>query len=211
LPRELLAIRLDLLFLLDQPAASVFELRLEKLVRAFRQHLAVAEVLLDEQRRETFGHSRNSPGIGTRITDPERLTGEDVYPDVAAHGLDDVLHDPRPAFVGVEIEVLNDSLQPTPAENLLNERLQTIFDSRGDRRTHVLLGNALRDDQNDRLGSIPIRKCMHNKGGGCGDNREWHQEHPNSRLDNPKDVFRVIGLTWQHWISFRVRTPAPTR
>ena len=44
------AVLLELLLLLDEPAPRVLELRIEEFVGGLGQHLAVAQVLLDEQR-----------------------------------------------------------------------------------------------------------------------------------------------------------------
>ena len=60
------AVLLELLLVLDQPPARVFELRFEELIRPFGQHLTVAQVLVDEQRREPLGDPhRRARIVGT--------------------------------------------------------------------------------------------------------------------------------------------------
>jgi len=70
---------------------------------------------------------------------------------VAAHLLHDVFHDAGPALFRVEVELLDDPLEPRAAHDLLRQRLQPILDARRHGRPHVCFRHALRYDENDCL------------------------------------------------------------
>ena len=63
LPRKLLPVGFEPLLLLDQTVSCILKLHLEKLVGAFSKRRAVAQVLLDEERREALRDALNGPGI----------------------------------------------------------------------------------------------------------------------------------------------------
>ena len=68
--------------LLDQPAPRVLELRLEKLVRALGQHLAVPQVLFDEERGQPLGDPHHRPRLVADVADTERVAPDDLRLDV---------------------------------------------------------------------------------------------------------------------------------
>jgi hypothetical protein len=190
-----LPVRFNLLFLIEQPTASVFELRLQKLVRIVGEHFAVAQVLFDEQRGEPLRDPHHHPRVVADEADAERIAAEDLDADVAAHLLDDVLHDSGLALLGVQIEVPDDTLETRAAQNLLDQGLEAIFDSRRDRRTDVALRNALRYDENHRLGAILVGQVVHPHRGCRRNDRKRQQQHPDSRPENLQHVFRFVDLT----------------
>ena len=79
---ELLAVGLELLLLLDQTPPRILELRLEKLVRAFSEHLTIAQVLLDEQRRQPLGDPHHGARVPADIADPEGVALDDLHVDL---------------------------------------------------------------------------------------------------------------------------------
>ena len=152
LARVLAAVILEPLLVLDQTPPRVLELRFQELVGALGQHFPVAQILFDEQRRQTFGHPHRGSRVAGGEADAEGVALDDLDFDFLPHPLDDVFHDRGAALVGVEIEILNDPFEPRAAQDLLRDRLQPILDARGHRRAHVALGHALRDHQDQRLG-----------------------------------------------------------
>ena len=123
---------LELVFLDFQPAARVFELALKEQARVLGKTLAIAEVLFDVERCQPFRDLARRSGIAARISDLEGLLaiGRRVDLDVAAHLLDDVLHDGALSPVlPVQVVVGDDALEPRPAEDLVVDRSQAIFDA----------------------------------------------------------------------------------
>ena len=57
------AVRFHRLFLLDEPAACIFQLGVEELARRVSQHRAVFQVLLDEERGQPLGHEHRRPAV----------------------------------------------------------------------------------------------------------------------------------------------------
>jgi hypothetical protein len=78
------AIFLQLLFMLDQPALGIFELRVEERIRVLRDILAIPQVLFDEQRREPFSGLLGRPRITADIRHAKRLFALDLDEDVVA-------------------------------------------------------------------------------------------------------------------------------
>ena len=126
----------QLVLVQHQLAARFVELRRQELVRAFGQHFAIAQALVDEQRRQPLGHAHRDPRVAGLVADAERVALDDVDADVArAHPLDDVFHQLLVgALLRIQVEVRDDLLEPGAAEDLLADRLQAILDARGHRR-----------------------------------------------------------------------------
>ena len=132
------------LLVLDKAAARVLELRVEKLVRSFGLHFTIAQVFLDEQRRQPFGDLLRGCGIVTDEAHTERVAALDLDVDVCASTRSRPPWRPCAASPR-RVEILNQSLQTRPAQNLLAQRRQTILDSRRHGRLHVALGHPLRE------------------------------------------------------------------
>ena len=147
------AILLELLFVLYQSTFRILKLRLEKLVRVFCHVLSVAEVLLDKQRRKPFRGFLGRSGLLADIRNPERLFSFRLDRDVVAHALHDVFHRELALQFFVEIEIPDDPLQSRAAHNLVLQRVQPIFDLRGDGRRGPNVGvrDSLRDEHDQRF------------------------------------------------------------
>jgi hypothetical protein len=65
----LAAVHFDPLFNLHEAPTCVFQLRLEKLIRALGQHLAVSEALVDEQRGEALRDLHRPPRLVGHVAD----------------------------------------------------------------------------------------------------------------------------------------------
>ena len=65
-------------------------------------------------------------GLAGGEADAKGVALHDLDVDVLPHPLDDVLHEVGLRAIGVQVEVLDDALQPRPAENLLADRLEPI-------------------------------------------------------------------------------------
>jgi hypothetical protein len=114
----------------------------------------------------------------------------DVHQDVPAHLLDHVLHDEIAPLVLVEVELLDDAFEPGPAEDLLADHLQPVVDLRGHRRTHVVFGHALRDDENERRGPVPIGQ---QQGDDEGEARDEQRRDGDEPPVGPRDAKEVLG------------------
>ena len=188
--REPASILLELGFVLDQALACIGELRLQKTVGAFRQLLPVAEVLFDEERRQAVRHSHHGLRIVANVGNAKRIAlDDDLDVDVPAHILDDGLHELCAPLDGVEVEIANDPLEPGTAENLLCDRLQPVLDFRGDRRLDVGLGDTLRQHENQRFRSVPVRQEQRPGGSDGRDDGNGRQHQAGSP---PQDQQHVV-------------------
>ncbi len=61
------------LFGLEQPSLGVCQLGFQKLVRAFRLVLPVAQILFDVKRRQTLSHFLSNTGITAHIAEAKRF------------------------------------------------------------------------------------------------------------------------------------------
>src|SRR5258706_10834690 len=113
-----LAIGFELFLLFDQTAPGVLHLHGEKLVRSFRQYLAVTKVLFNEQGREAIRHPHNGRRIVANVRNAERISLENLNLDVVPHPLDDILFDSSAPLLRVEVEILDNPLQTRAAEDL---------------------------------------------------------------------------------------------
>ena len=166
LPVKFLAVLFKLLLVLDKPVASILELRLQELVRSLCKRLAITQALVDEEGGEPLRHVHRGEWIAGDEAHAKRIALHDLDADLLPHPLDDVLHDVGLTAIGVQIEILNDALQTRAAQNLLANRLHSFFDARGNRRAHVILGNPLRDHEDQRFRPIEVRQVMREHG--CG-------------------------------------------
>ena len=187
---ELATILLERLFVLHQPPARVFELRLDEFVRVLRQHRPVPQVLLDKQRCQTLGHLHDRLRLLAGEADTERIALDDLHVDVAPHPLDDVFHDRGTPLFAVQIEVLDDAFEARAAENLLADRLQTILDARRDRRLHVGLGHALGHDQDQRLRPELVRQLRRHERRRSRDDDARQQHRPPAPAGDGKYLLR---------------------
>ena len=137
------AVPFQLLLVLDEPLPGILELGFEELVGAFREHLAIAQVLFDEHRREPLGHLRRDSRIVRGVADGKRVPLHGLDADVPPHLFDDVFHGQEPALLRIECEVLDDPLEACPTQNLLADRPQSILDTGRHRRAHERLGHPL--------------------------------------------------------------------
>ena len=119
------ALRAQLLVLFHESAASVFELSKQKLIGAFGQHFPVPQILFDEQRRQAFGH----PHAPCADRSPMNPTRNVVTCSIASTFISMFFrilstissHDARAAFLLVQVELLDDALEPRSAQNLLRD------------------------------------------------------------------------------------------
>ena len=58
----------------------------------------------------------------------------------------------------VQVEILDDFLEPSTAEDLLADGVQPILDSRRHRRTDIVFRDLLRDDENHRIRTVFVWK-----------------------------------------------------
>ena len=131
------------------------------------------------------------------IGDAERVALERLDPDVArAHLLDDVFHDPGLALLLVQVEILDDALEPRAAQNLLADRLQPIFDARRDRRPDVALGHLLRHHEDDGLRPVPVRQIVRHHDRADRDQHKRQHDRPLAARRNLDEIFRCVRLTW---------------
>ena len=175
------------LFNFDESPFGILQLRLEEPICSLRQHLAVFEILIDEERREPLADLHRPARVVRHVTHPEPIAFDDLNVDVVRpHSLDDVLHDASAAEVLIQVKVLNDALQPRAAENLLADRLKPILDPGRHRRSHVTLGHALWHQHNEGLGFVPIwqRSRVSNRGKPSDEHR--HGDEPLATPRNPQ-------------------------
>ena len=69
-------------------------------------------------------------------------------------------------------------LQAGAAQDLLADRLQAIFDARGDGRLDVRFRHTLRHDENQRLGPVPVRQERRADRGQAGDDDKRDHNPP---------------------------------
>src|SRR5207249_9376932 len=117
-----LPIGLELLLVLDEAFTRIRELRFEKLTRSVGKYHTIAQILLDERRGQPLGDPLGDPWIVARVTHREGITLDRLDVDVAPHPLDDSFHRQIFPFFGIEIELLDDPLQPAPTEDLFTDR-----------------------------------------------------------------------------------------
>jgi hypothetical protein len=187
----LAAVLLQLLLRLDQLAARVLELRVQELVRVLGEVLAVADVLLDEQRRQALGHLLRRLRIVADVADAEGRVafGDRRDVDVAPHPLHDVLHHFRPAQALVEPEVGDDALEPRAAQNLLVDRRQPLLDRRRHRRLHVRVGHALRHDHDQRFRPVLVDELVRHPRGRRGAQDHQAGDLPPAPRQQADEVF----------------------
>ena len=131
---------------------------LEELVRAFGQHLAIAQVLVDEQRRQPLGDPLRGPRIVGLIADAERVALDDVDARcrVRIRSTMSSMTAGRALRLGYRLKSVMIALEPRAAQDLLADRLQPILDARRHGRLHVALGHPLRHDQDQRLRAVAV-------------------------------------------------------
>ena len=120
-------VRLELLFVLDQTLFRVVQLRFQEQVGLFGKVLAIAQIFLDVQRCEARRDLLGGLRIGAHVADPERVLAFEFDADVAAHLLDDVLHDPVDALLSVQVEVVDRALQARAAQDLVADGRKPIL------------------------------------------------------------------------------------
>ena len=200
------AVLLQLLLVLDETATRILELRLEELIGRVGEHRAILEVLLDEQRCDSLRDQHGRPRVARLVADlecrgilPVAPAVDDTDLDVfRAHPLDEVFHDDRLALVRVEVELLDDSLESRPAQDLLTDHLQAILELCRHRRLDVILRDALRHYQDQCLGAIHIRQGLRVNRRSCGDHDEWQDDEPPAGPCHPQVIFRSVFLAWYH-------------
>ena len=67
-------------------------------------------------------------GVAGGVTDGEGAAFDRLDGNVEPHLLDDVFHGQLSSLLFVEVEVLNDPLEPAPTEDLLTDRSEAIDD-----------------------------------------------------------------------------------
>ena len=86
LPRVAQAVLFEPFFLFDQAAPRVFELHGQELTRPLREDFAVAQILVNEVRRESVGDSHDGHRVVADERDAKRVSLERVDADVAELG-----------------------------------------------------------------------------------------------------------------------------
>ncbi len=134
--------------MLHQLAPGFVELALQELVGAFGQPFAIPQVFLDEERRQALGDLHRRLRVARHIADLERIALDDLYADVVAHRRDDVFHELVLALLDVEVEILDDALEPRPAHDLYAEERKmklmedVVASMRDDVGVHIVKGDA---------------------------------------------------------------------
>jgi hypothetical protein len=197
----LLPVDLELLFLSDEAGLGILKLPLQELVGFCRQPLPVQHVLVDEQRREPFGHLHHRSCIVADEGDGEsrRVPLGYVYLYVGeAHSGDDVLHDLRLPFLSVKIEIADDLLEPPTAENLRLQHAQPLVRPARDRRLDVVGRYALPDHFDGGDGAVLVGQVPANRRRREADQYERYGDQP---LPSPYDVQVIVDavlLAWNH-------------
>src|SRR6266542_3713709 len=196
----LASIHFELLLVFDEPPARILELRLEKLIRALCENLAIFQALVNEKRRKPLGHLHRTARLIRHVRDFERVAPRGLDIDVASHLFDDIFHDAEASKVRVQLEILDDALDPCSTEYLLGNRGQPVSNACRDGRAHIAFGHTLRHYENHRFGAVPVRQTARVYLGAKSSQDQWRDDEPLASPRHLQDVFRLIRFPGNHFV-----------
>ena len=159
--------RADALLLVVEPLFRIAELDLQEFRGSSRLALPRLQVLVDVEAGERVRDERDRGRIVTLIGDGKgdgglaqaaQLRALDLQPDIAAHPTDDVLERRLLPELDVQVEAVDQRLQPRAAQHFLADRMEAGLEGAGDRGSHEGLRDLLPIDENGRGGPIEIRQ-----------------------------------------------------
>ena len=187
LPRISDPVLLELLFLRHQALPRLLDLTLHELLGAVCEAFTVAQALVDVGRGQFVGHDGRHFGLRTPAEHLE-CVALDRHADVAAHLIDDVLHDTGAPLLRVQIELFDDALEPGSALHGRRNRVEPVVEALRDSRPDVVERHLLWHYLDQRFRLVAIGQLARDDGRGRRHDRQRDEDEPDPLAENLENV-----------------------